>query len=283
MNVGGHETGSTASDEDVVALVSEGGGPPAPATGRGTTRRPRGAIAFKLGVSILSGEFAPGDVLPGEIAFSEALQVSRSAYREAMQVLTAKGLVASRPKTGTRVLPRDRWNLLDPDVLAWAFSGAPDEQLVRSLFELRLIVEPAAAGLAATRRSDEELLQMSEALVLMKRHTLATEEGRRADRLFHNTILRATRNDALAVLSVSIEAVVSWTTQYKQRMGKLPRDSLPEHVRVFDAIVAGDVEVASREMRILVENALQVTREALASRSGKAKPIKRRTRAAPTG
>ena len=79
---------------------------------RGTGRRLRGAIAHKLGLAIVSGEYAPGDTLSGEIAFSEALDVSRSAYREAVQVLTAKGLVESRPKAGTRVLPRNRWNLL---------------------------------------------------------------------------------------------------------------------------------------------------------------------------
>ncbi|MFZ2982205.1 MAG: GntR family transcriptional regulator, partial [Sphingobium sp.] len=93
---------------------------------RGTGRRLHGAIAHKLGIAILSGEFAPGDTLSGEVAFSEALDVSRSAYREAVRVLAAKGLVESRPKAGTRVLPRSRWNLLDPEVLAWAFAGEPD-------------------------------------------------------------------------------------------------------------------------------------------------------------
>ena len=92
---------------------------------RGTGRRLNGAIAHKLGTAIVSGEFAPGDTLSGEVAFSEQLDVSRSAYREEIQVLAAKGLVESRPKAGTRVLPRERWNLLDPDVLAWAFAGSP--------------------------------------------------------------------------------------------------------------------------------------------------------------
>ena len=107
---------------------------------RGPGRRLHGAIAHKLGTAILSGQYAPGDVLSGEVAFAEELDVSRSAYREAIQVLTAKGLVESRPKAGTRVLPRTRWNLLDPDVLAWAFAGEPDIQFVRDLFELRAIV-----------------------------------------------------------------------------------------------------------------------------------------------
>ena len=113
---------------------------------RGPGRRLHGAIARKLGVEIVSGSDAPGATLSGEVAFAEALNVSRSAYREAVQVLTAKGLVESRTKAGTRVLPRHRWNLLDPDVLAWAFAGEPDPQFVRDLFELRAIVEPAAAA-----------------------------------------------------------------------------------------------------------------------------------------
>jgi len=115
---------------------------------------------------------------------TESLGVSRAAYREAVQTLIAKGLVESRPKAGTRVLPRDRWNLLDPDVLAWAFAREPDQRLIDSLFELRGIIEPASAALAAERRSREDLQQMKSGLALMRRHTLATEEGRQGDRQF---------------------------------------------------------------------------------------------------
>jgi DNA-binding FadR family transcriptional regulator len=230
---------------------------------RGTGRRLRGAIAHKLGVAILSGEFRPGDTLSGEVAFSEALDVSRSAYREAVQVLTAKGLVESRPKAGTRVLPRNRWNLLDPDVLAWAFTGEPDIQLVRSLFELRAIIEPSASRLAAERRDRADLRLMKEALTLMRRHTLATEAGRAADRDFHDAILQATRNDALVVLGASIGAAVSWTTKFKQRARALPRNPIPDHVRVYAAIAAGDGVAAESAMRLLVDLALEDTRSAM--------------------
>ncbi len=230
---------------------------------RGTGRRLRGAIAHKLGVAILSGEFAPGATLSGEVAFSEALDVSRSAYREAMQVLSAKGLVESRPKAGTRVLPRNRWNLLDPDVLAWAFAGEPDVQFIRSLFELRAIVEPAAAALAAERRDSADLKIMRDALAAMSHHTLASEIGRAADRDFHNAILRATRNDALSVLSASIGAAVNWTTQFKQRQRALPRNPIPDHRRVLDAIAAKDAIAANRAMAVLVELALEDTRAAM--------------------
>lgn len=225
----------------------------------GTGRRLRGAVAHHLGTAIVSGRIAPGERLVGEIANAAALDVSRSAYREAVQVLTAKGLVESRTKAGTRVLPKSRWNLLDPDVLAWAFSGEPDIGFVRDLFELRAIVEPAAARLAAERRNKEDIRAMKAALAMMRRHTLATDAGRAADRDFHDAILQATHNMTLITLSASIGAAVAWTTQFKQRTRALPRDPLPDHVRVCDAIVAGDAEVASAQMRLLIELALEDT------------------------
>lgn len=227
---------------------------------RGTGRRHHGAIAKKLGTAILSGEYAPGEVLGSEVAFSEALGVSRTAYREAMQVLTAKGLVESKPKAGTRVLPRGRWNLLDPDVLAWAFAGEPDIQFIRDLFELRAIVEPAAAALAAARRDLADLQAIGHALDAMEHHTLASEAGRAADRDFHTAILRAAHNDALLVLSSSIGAAVNWTTQFKQRDRALPRNPIPDHRRVHDAIAAGDPEAARATMRVLVDLAQEDTR-----------------------
>jgi DNA-binding FadR family transcriptional regulator len=235
----------------------------APADSRGPGRRLHGAIARKLGVAIVSGEYAPGATLSGEVAFAEALNVSRSAYREAMQVLTAKGLVESRTKAGTRVLPRHRWNLLDPDVLAWAFAGEPDPQLVRDLFELRAIVEPAAAALAAQRRDQADLRSLKDSLARMRRHTLATEQGRAADRDFHLGILAATRNEALQSLGSGIGAAVNWTTHFKQRSRALPRNPIPDHVRVFAAIAARDASGATQAMRALVELALADTSELL--------------------
>ncbi|MES2443230.1 MAG: FadR/GntR family transcriptional regulator [Pseudomonadota bacterium] len=230
---------------------------------KGSGRRLRGAVAHYLGTAIVSGQIKPGERLTGEVANAEALDVSRSAYREAVQVLTAKGLVESRPKTGTRVLPRSKWNILDPAVLAWAFSGEPDMDLVRDIYELRAIVEPAAARLAAERRDKADIKALKEALVRMRRHTLATEEGRAADRDFHDALLRATHNDALMSLSASIGAAVSWTTKFKQRTRALPRDPVPDHARVSDAIIAGDVEAASAAMRVLIDLALEDTRTSM--------------------
>lgn len=252
------------AEDDVGAAADVGLDPGGFRSKRDTGRRLHGAIAHRLGTAILSGQYTPGDVLSGEVAFSELLKVSRSAYREAIQVLTAKGLVESRPKTGTRVLPRNRWNLLDPDVLAWAFAGNPDIDFIRALFELRAVVEPAAAAFAAQRRDRADLKLMKDALAAMRRNTLATEAGRAADRDFHDAILRATGNEALMTLSASIGAAVTWTTRFKQRARELPRNPIPDHVRVYDAIAASDPGGASAAMRVLVELALQDTSSTMA-------------------
>lgn len=232
-------------------------------TPKAAGRRLRGSVAHYLGTEIVSGRIAPGARLTGEVANSEALNVSRSAYREAVQVLTAKGLVYSKPKAGTRVLPRERWNLLDPMVLAWAFTGAPPIDFVRDLFELRAIVEPAAAQLAAERREKADVKALRQALAGMRQHTLATEAGRAADRDFHDALLRATHNSVLLTLSASIGAAVSWTTQFKQRARALPRDPIPDHLRVCEAIAAGDAATASEAMRVLIELAHRDTRQVM--------------------
>jgi DNA-binding FadR family transcriptional regulator len=228
------------------------------------TSRIHGSIARTLGVAIVSGQYQPGDILNNEIDSSEQLQVSRSAYREAIRILSAKGLVESRPKTGTRVTERTRWSLLDPEVLAWFFESEPSEEFLKGLYELRMIVEPAAAALAAERRDDGQLERMRKALIQMESQTLATEAGQAADRDFHDTVLEATGNAPLFTLSSSIGAAVRWTTIFKQRKRELPRDPMPDHWKVFDAIAAGRPDQARIAMERLVGLALEDTRASIA-------------------
>ncbi|WP_454884693.1 FadR/GntR family transcriptional regulator [Sphingomonas oryzagri] len=216
-------------------------------------------IAQKIGFAILSGEYPPGSILPGEIESAEQFQVSRSVYREAIRILSAKGLVTSRPKAGTHVTSREQWNLLDPDVLAWTFDAEPPVDFIRDLFELRMIVEPAAAELAARRRSGEELSRMGHALEEMAYHGLGVVAGRDADQLFHRTLLIASHNAPLTSLSSSIEAAVSWTTIYKQRKRKLPRDPIPDHRILFNAIADADADAARAAMVELLRLALADT------------------------
>src|SRR5688572_1560608 len=132
------------------------------ARSRRKSLRLHGTIARDLGVLIVSGKYRPGEILNGEVAASDRLHVSRGAYREAVRILAAKGLVESKPKVGTRISQPERWHLLDPDVLAWIFEFEPDDTLLSSLFELRRVVEPHAASLAAKRRTDKDLADMAE-------------------------------------------------------------------------------------------------------------------------
>lgn len=219
--------------------------------------RLHGTIARDLGVAITSGKYQPGDLLVGEVASSAKLEVSRTAYREAVRILSAKGLVESKPKVGTKVSSKSKWHMLDPDVLAWAFESEPDLELLESLFELRNIVESAAAALAAVRRSSTDLDAMRNGIERMARFTLATEEGRQGDADFHSSLLQATGNPYIISLTNGVNAAVKTTTMFKQRERPLPRDPVPDHLRVFQAIADRDAERAEHEMSTLIRLALQ--------------------------
>lgn len=220
-----------------------------------------GLIAHEIGVQILSGEIRSGDTLNGEIETSDKLQVSRAAYREAVRILAAKGLVTALRKIGTRVTPQEEWHLLDPDVLGWLFESDPAEELLSNLFELRRIVEPEAAALAAQRHSERDLQEMAGALDKMSQYGLESRTGQLADQAFHAALLRASRNVFIASLTAGVGAAVRWTTIYKRIHSSHLRDSVPDHRRVYDAISRRDVISARRAMVGLVDLALQDTKK----------------------
>ena len=110
------------------------------------------AAAEEIGSRILRGDFAPGVLLPNEAEWCKRLRMSRSAVREAIKMLKAKGLLNSRPKVGTRVEPRARWNLLDRDVLAWYMATPERARFLKAVQQMRRIFEPEAAALAAVNR-----------------------------------------------------------------------------------------------------------------------------------
>ena len=221
--------------------------------------RLHGSIARDLGVLIVSGRYRPGHMLDGEVEASEQRKVSRTAYREALRILAAKGLVISRPRVGTRVSALEQWHLLDPDVLSWAFSGEPEPEVLHGLFELRTIVEPAAAALAAARRDQKHLDTMRRALDVMAMHTLNVAEGRLADKEFHAALLRATANPYIVSLTNGVTAAVNALTEFKQRIAPLKRDPVPDHLRVYDAIAAKDAEAARAAMTELIRLAIMDT------------------------
>jgi DNA-binding FadR family transcriptional regulator len=212
------------------------------------------SLARELGTKIVSGEYRPGESLPGEIAASQTRQVSRNAYREAVRILAAKGLVESRQKAGTLVTDTSRWNLLDPDVLDWTLSTNPAPAFSDSLFELRSIVEPAAASLAAQRRSEQDLAAMEQALEEMRRYDPDSPEGEQADEHFHEAIFSAAGNDVLRRLASIISASVKFVAEFK-RERHIERDTWPDHKALFEAIRSRRSNQAHDAMMFLIAHA----------------------------
>lgn len=221
-------------------------------------------VAISIGMDIVTGVLTEGSSLPTEREAVEQHGVSRTAYREAMRTLVGKGLVSSRKKAGTRVNPRREWSLLDPEVLGWMFSGTPAKSEVQGLFELRLIVEPSAAALAALRRTNEELSEMREALELMERHGLQNAAGREADGRFHSLILEAAGNDFLRALTEPISAAIRWTTLLKFSSGRRPRDPMSLHFDLFTAIAENNATQAHTVSVQLLKQAREDTEETIA-------------------
>lgn len=225
-------------------------------------------IAISVGIEIVTGLLPEGSALPTEAEAVEIHGVSRTVYREAIRSLVGKGLVSSRKKAGTRVNPRREWSLLDPDVLSWMFARKPTEADVHGLFELRMIVEPSAAALAAVRRDDDQLAAMHRALEEMERRGLQDDRGQKADARFHSSILEATRNDFLLALTDPIETAIRWTTLLKFKHDREPRDPMPLHRDLFSAISDRDGELARAVSVQLLVQAREDIEQLIAERDG---------------
>jgi DNA-binding FadR family transcriptional regulator len=197
------------------------------------------AVAREIAIAIVTGGYRPGEALMGENGASEALGVSRAAYREAIRTLVAKGLVESRPKTGTRVCPRTRWNLLDPEVLGWILENDPAPAFLTELFELRLSIEPRLAELAAERRSDADLARMLAAVVDMEHHEPDSEAAEEADRRFHEALALAAGNELMSQLTATISVSVGYVARAKRQAAE-HRDSTDDHRRLMEAIESAD-------------------------------------------
>jgi len=165
------------------------------------------AVAKSIGRWIVQGEYPPGTVLPPEAAWSSRFSVSRSVVREAIKMLSAKGLLTSRPKVGSRVEARDRWNLLDTQVLAWYADGPERHKFLASLQEFRRIFEPEAAAIAAENRSDAQMRVISKACADMGSADTLPERTS-ADVRFHLAILEASENVLLLPLGVLVESAL---------------------------------------------------------------------------
>jgi DNA-binding FadR family transcriptional regulator len=208
-------------------------------------------VIQELGRQIVSGELEPGRSLPREELLAESMSVSRTALREAMKVLSAKGLIESRQKTGTRVRAAVHWNQLDADVLAWRCASMPTDTFIEELVEMREIIEPAAAAAAARRHTPEQLAVIKNAYEAMA----AAEDldaWAIADLAFHEAMLRATNNGLLTSLFSVIETALGTYFVMSARNSENFKLALPQHLKVFEAIRRRQPEAARQGMLKLV-------------------------------
>jgi DNA-binding FadR family transcriptional regulator len=216
----------------------------------------------------------PDQALPREAEWAEALGVSRTVLREATKVLISKGLIQSRPRVGTKVRAEAEWNILDPDVLGWRLEAAPREELVRELFELRRILEPAIAARAAEKASERDIVALAAAYAAMERSADDNEGFIGPDSDFHETIVRSVENRMVDALGSVIEAALTISLRLSLGAPGGQRPSLPLHKKVLDAIRRRDRAGASRAMELLIDNAQQ---DALKALGAPRIPLKRRS------
>ncbi|MGE7136242.1 FadR/GntR family transcriptional regulator [Luteibacter sp. NPDC031894] len=232
-----------------------------------TTRNLHGQVVRELGQLIVSGQLAPGEGLPREEVLAERMKVSRTALREAMKVLVAKGLIESRQRTGARVREAMHWNQLDADVLAWRCALMPTDSFVEKLVEMRELIEPAAAAAAAKRRTPEQLDDLRKAYDAMA----ASEDldaWAEADLAFHETLLRATNNELMVSLFSVIETALGTFFLLSARNAANFKLALPHHEKVYEAVRKRQPEVARQAMLRMVD----VSRKNIQGRGRSAKP-----------
>lgn len=223
-----------------------------------------GAVVAHLGEAIVRGDVAPGAALD-PVKLENDLGVSRTVVREALRVLAAKGMVDARPKRGTIVRPRAEWALLDGDVLRWQAQNRADDAFLGDLAEVRDIVEPAGARLAAARRTDADLAALGEALERMAAPGADVDAVVQADLAFHGALLAAAHNALLRQL----EEVIATGLRARDLLvhgGGRRADSVPAHRAVLDAVSRGDADAAERAVRDLLT---QADRDVRAIASGK--------------
>ncbi|WP_374651725.1 FadR/GntR family transcriptional regulator [Dongia sp.] len=226
-------------------------------------------ILNEVGERILSGVFMPGDILPSENALSDEFKVSRPVMREAIKVLAAKGLVDPRPKIGTRVRGREQWNMLDPDILNWSFASREAEQYAIHLSEMRRVLEPEAAALAAERATPEQIERISQSFAGMESCPEDTPEHIVHDLRFHQGILEATNNPFIASTGHVIESALLFSFKLTSQIEGARTESLPRHRDVLLAIKAQDAVSARNGMALLIDEAWSDINEYMAKRDAR--------------
>lgn len=202
-------------------------------------------VAREIARSILSGDAPQGSLLPGEMVLCEQFGISRTALREAIKLLTSKGLLESRPKIGTRVINRTYWNFLDAQLIEWMDGLTDTNQFCRQFLGLRRAIEPEACALAAKHATVSQRNELSEIFQRMVDVSEANEfdqtKWMSVDIKFHSLIFNSTGNDFYLPFGNIL------TTMYNNFIAHSSEEGstcINEHREIYDAIMNGDSDKA---------------------------------------
>jgi DNA-binding FadR family transcriptional regulator len=219
------------------------------------------SIANHIGIAIVTGVYSKENPIPIEAELSKAYGASRPALREAVKMLTAKGLLGARPRRGTWVQPEAHWNLLDPDVLGWLLQRRFSTALLIEFTELRLAVEPAAAMLAARTAGAAGKAALNAAIGRMQSAEQGDDDPLESDIAFHVAVLQASRNRFYAQLTGFTATALRFSIRMTNRYKGVRLASVALHRKVSDAILAGKPAAAGEAMRRLIQEALRIMKK----------------------
>ncbi|KAJ57047.1 hypothetical protein ACMU_00720 [Actibacterium mucosum KCTC 23349] len=225
-------------------------------------------VVDELGRRIADQVYPVGETIPMESELIPLFGVSRTVVREAIKVLTAKGMLRTARRYGTRVCAFENWHLLDPDVIRWHGPNSPmSSRIYAESTEMRCIFEPQAAGLAAINATDEQ----RQTILLAARHIrpddAQPDQMIAADFAFHATILDATGNIMLSQLQGLILALLQFS--YPTGASAVPDEKVSRrnHIAVAECIMARDAEGARDKMQAML-NQNQIVAEKMVLRRG---------------
>jgi DNA-binding FadR family transcriptional regulator len=210
-------------------------------------------VAQSIGNQILTGVYAPGAILPNEADWCKIYGASRTTVREAVKTLNAKGLLKSRTKIGSRVEPRENWNILDRDVLSWHIAAMDPREFFASVQQVRKILEPEVAALAAVNRTAAQLRAITQAFDDMS----SAKRGRDSvepDVRFHLALLAAANNALLSPFGIMIESALTNMFEFTSTHNAEPEIFIPRHESILKAVARGNPSAARRAAQVLLED-----------------------------
>lgn len=215
-------------------------------------------LTHDLGVAIVQGVYPIGEGLPSEADLCVEYDVSRSSTREAVKMLSAKGLITSRPKQGIRVMPESHWNMFDTDVLRWILSSKPSLSLLKEFTQVRVALEPQAAMLASMNATDEQLDNIAKALERMAEADQGLDDPLEADIAFHTSILIASGNRFFVQLTEFISTALRVSIRYTNKIKGVAGTDVAKHAEIYNAIKMRNPVLAQAAVSMILQEALEL-------------------------